>query len=738
MTLLLSLLREGFLDEVEDEKFWDQANFCTINPDATPEMRATALSFVIEQIEAFDDDEEDMEIGGVNAGDEERAVVAKIDALASWVASSITGPKNTVDKARVRLTDLVVEGLRAIPEQAAIATNWSAMLRAINEDSVATTKDNATADTKVDEVKQLVLMRFLLSAVKCEVGNIGDAEFLTGTISKKGKITKKGSGVAHENLSVEMLKALPELFVKFSGDSRILYQLASLPRYLIHSVFSLPQRKKEFLSLLKQIGDLYLKSTDEAVLMQCALSLTHMTEGGHSRVTDAQNQVQKIIDGLNKKISDLVARKLSTGAKKKKGEVDQDSEFALGLALTQLRILAKRGDVAGMIGDDEIEDFIATLTECAESRIKGSKGANQTLKESSVVVTEIMSINLVFLGWKVASLHEGEDEKMREEQNEDMLALKGDDSDGEENDASNVVVSIRDRLIDLCYEAFELKPEGADWEQDKDSEFMKFLSTVQKVACGTVSDLRSICAKGLKNAANKVLRAVALVDDSRLLNCLAKYIKSLDKSDSNFTQDGLLAVSRNLIANWDVVNRREAGIVLSNITGASGDATKMISAFIKVAKAKDGVKLLEAHMASLRQSYEEWQAAQPDELGEKFTDDEMDEFTEKEEQHELMYNGLRTQAFKLSGSLGVGKLSNPKMMPAMVGFVKEGIRYAFSCPKKAGGEDDEEQVRRSEERGGGGGKRRLERSDSKSNVLHVQIANNLSTCRFAPHSSGTG
>jgi cohesin complex subunit SA-1/2 len=445
MTLLLSLLREGFLDEVENEKFWDQANFCAINPIATEEMRATSLQFVIEQIEAFDDDEEELAAQGISSGDEERAIVAKVDALASWIASSITGPDTVVEKARVRLTDLVVESLRIIPEQAAIATNWSAILRAINEDAVATTKDNATADTKVDEVKQLVLMRFLLAAVKCEVGDIGDAEFLTGTISKKGKITKKGSGVAHENLSVEILKALPDLFVKFSGDSRMLTQLASLPRYLIHSVFSLPQRKKEFLSLLKQTGELYLKSTDEAVLMQCAMSLTHMTEGGHTRVTDAQNQVQKIIDSLNKKISDLVVLKLSTTKKKKKGEVDQDSEFALGLALTQLRILAKRGDVASMIGDDEIEDFIATLTECAESRIKGAKGSNQTLKESSVVVKEIMNINTVFLGWKVASLHDGEDEKMKEEEKEDTLALDGDDSDGEETDAGNVVVNIRDR-----------------------------------------------------------------------------------------------------------------------------------------------------------------------------------------------------------------------------------------------------------------------------------------------------
>jgi cohesin complex subunit SA-1/2 len=37
----------------------------------------------------------------------------------------------------------------------------------------------------------------------------------------------------------------------------------------------------------------------------------------------------------------------------------------------------------------------------------------------------------------------------------------------------------------------------------------------------------------------------------------------------------------------------------------------------------------------------------------------------------------------------VGKLSNKKMEPAMVGFVKEGMRYAFSCPKK-GADDDQD------------------------------------------------
>ena len=417
MALLLSLLKEGFLDEVEDNELWDKVNFCALKPSASPEMRKVALEFIIEQIEEFDEDEDDAElgVGGVSGGDEERAVVAKIDALASWTAAAITGPKTPIDKVRVRLTDYIVESLRSIDEHSSIATNWSAMLRAINEDAVTTTSTNTTADKKTDEVKQLVLMRMLMASVKAEVGSVSDSNFLDGATAKRNKAAKKNTGSSHEKLSIELLNALPELFVKFSGDSRMLMQLASLPRYLIHSVFSLPQKKKDFLSLLKQIGDLYLKSADEQVLLQCAMSLTHMTDGTHSRVVDAQNQVQKIVDSLNKKINDLIVLKLSNAKKKKKGDADKDSEFALGLALTQLRILSKRGDVSSMIGDDEVEDFLTSLKECAEKRIKMAKSDNQNLKESAVVVEEIMSINLVFMGWKIGALHEAQDEKMLEE-----------------------------------------------------------------------------------------------------------------------------------------------------------------------------------------------------------------------------------------------------------------------------------------------------------------------------------
>ncbi|GMH57862.1 hypothetical protein TrVE_jg11868 [Triparma verrucosa] len=687
MKLLLCLLKEGFLDEFEDEQVWDQINFCAISPTASVEMRKNALEFVIEQLEAFDDLEDDEAVV-----DEERTVVAKIDAIASWVAHAITGERTTVANAKVSFADYVVQSLRSIDEHSSITTNWSAQLRAINEDSVATTTSNTTADKKTDAVKQLVLMRMLMASVKEEVGSVGDADFLTG--GKKSKAKKNKTNTSHEKLSIELLKALPALFVKFSGDSKMLQQLASLPRYLIHSVFSLPQRKADFTKVLKEIGELYVKSTEEAVLTQCAMSLAHMAGGSHARAADASKQMMSIVETLKGKVSDLAAFKLSNGKKKKKGEVDADSEFALGLALTQFRILAKRVDIFDKFFDGDVEEFVTTIKECAEKRIEKCKDSNQTLEESKVVVKEAMNVNLAILAWKVTTLHAGEDDKMAEEANEDLMgdvAGADDENDADAGDQASAIVSIRDHLVELCTDALELKADGEAWEEDTTSEFAIFKAAVQKAACESVSDVRSICAKGLKNAANSTLRAVAFTDDSKLLTCLTKYVKSLDKSSKAFTNGPLLAIARDLVANWDVVNRREAGVVLSNINGSNPAASKLVSAFIKIAKNKDGVKLLEAHMASLRSTYEDWQNTQPEDLPEKPTEEEVERYTEEEHEHEDKYNAIRTQASKLSSSLGVTKLSNPKMSPAMVGFVREGLRYAFSCPKNDAGEDDQEQ-----------------------------------------------
>ena len=55
MKLLVSLLRNAFLDEVEDEKMWNQINLLALASNTSAEVRKNALYFIMEQLEAFDD-----------------------------------------------------------------------------------------------------------------------------------------------------------------------------------------------------------------------------------------------------------------------------------------------------------------------------------------------------------------------------------------------------------------------------------------------------------------------------------------------------------------------------------------------------------------------------------------------------------------------------------------------------------------------------------------------------------
>ncbi len=673
MRLMLSLLKEGFLDDYDDDGLWELVNNRTLDPTSPKETRKLALQFLIEQLEEFDDDDDDEDAA---AADSERSAVAKIDALASWIAGALTGGEDggaaTRANAQVRLTDFVVEGLRSIPEASGLATDWSAMLRAIDEDSAAAAKGGKTADRTTDEVKQLVLIRFLMAAVRQEVGHAGSK--------------RTGKKSSHESLSIDLLKALPNLFVKFATNGAILGQLASLPRYLSHSVFSLPQRKNDFVSLCKALATAFTKTSDVSVMHAIAMSLTHMSSGSHSRKSDAQKHMSKLANDVAGKVTDLCDLRVTAAKKKGKNDVDQDSEYSLGLALTQMAAFAKRVDLVGVMGSDDVDAVVDSIQGAVEARVENSTKDNQFLSDSSKVVQGGLNVLLGVLAWKVNSVHKTEDSKARPVADDDDI-MKDGDSD-EDDDVQEDAVAVRNKLLDMCGLCLDLKGEGEDdgMPLETETDFAKFRDAVQFSAVQTASDLRSLCAKGLSNASNATLRELAMKDDAALIKGMTKFLKRQGKS---VEARKLVAVARDLVANWDVVNRREAGMVLAEITGKGEGSSKMVLAVSKIAKGKDGVKLLESHMASLRQRYEDWQAAVPEEpVG--GSDAQMEEYADAEEAHERTFKALTDQANRLSNSLGVGKLSNAKMNPAMVGFVKEGMRYAFSCPKKSGGGEDAE------------------------------------------------
>ena len=85
------------------------------------------------------------------------------------------------------------------------------------------------------------------------------------------------------------------------------------------------------------MSSLFLKSSSDAVLNSVAMSLRHLASPGHSRTSDAQLAVQKIVDSLKGKVKDVAKLALDTAAvvtpaKKgtkgaKKSSVTRDSEY---------------------------------------------------------------------------------------------------------------------------------------------------------------------------------------------------------------------------------------------------------------------------------------------------------------------------------------------------------------------------------------------------------------------------
>jgi cohesin complex subunit SA-1/2 len=288
MSLLLSLEREGFLDEVMDDNLWMQINLKALSPQTTPAVRRDALYFVMDQLEAFDEDED--EKSGQKrrrskdkaslAESSERMMVQRIDALASWYDIRVfyfywnlflqrmfsdavlccfllsrageilvDGPI-PVDKIRVHLADYMVQSLREMPKHKALVTNWNAMLRAIGDDGAAST--GGKAENRAEVAKQRVLVQMLARAAQAEVVAVSQDGFLERdvdpdeanveaeenavTVSKakkaKGKSKTYSGSMAHESLSISLLSSLPDLLIKFKGDPTILGSITLLPRYI--------------------------------------------------------------------------------------------------------------------------------------------------------------------------------------------------------------------------------------------------------------------------------------------------------------------------------------------------------------------------------------------------------------------------------------------------------------------------------------------------------------------------
>jgi cohesin complex subunit SA-1/2 len=519
MNLMLALLKGGFLDDVNDDKLWDQTNQRSLANDAPPSARKNALYFILEQLEAFDD-------GGENekAAPNERKRAQQLDAIASYAAHTLTNGPVPIDKIHVETADLLVKSLREMPEHRGLVTDWSAMLRAIKDDNVAATATLITAGDRANVAKQRVLVRMLACAAREEVGAVADHEFLsrgtdahamevTTTVKSKGKKTPT-VGREHENLSIALLKALPNLLIQFKGDLAIIPELVSLPRFLIPTVFSLPQRRQDFMDLIKNLGEIYLSSSDTRILDNTARSLVSLCNGDHARAAESNAQLRKVVVELRDRVVDLmtsgddgttiatsaisvsdftsVARSRRSSGRKKvpagspssdktsltdddtKGTSDADAEYSIFLNLKRLKILSKKCDLSVFFDDrnnvNQLEMLCNYITIGLKSRLRASKPVDLRLNadEETTVhklidnpnvlaacgksVGEGLEFLLCVLGWFVNSVHVSENLIMDEH---DIIDNAMEDDEEEDKAVEDhVVIRLRDGLmtiLELCF-----------------------------------------------------------------------------------------------------------------------------------------------------------------------------------------------------------------------------------------------------------------------------------------------
>lgn len=352
---------------------------------------------MLEQLEPFDDgDEEDK--ADIST---ERKRTQQIDSIASFAAHTMTSGNRPVDKIQVQLADYLVQSLREMPEHRSLVTDWSAMLRAIKDDKAATTASNVRAGEKANVAKQRVLVRMLACAAREEVGSIAGESFLqqdmdTDSIEKKDKKSTKANllGREHERCSLALLTSIPSLLLQFKGDLAIIPELVNLPRYILPTVLSLPQRKQDAVTLIKNLGEVYLSSSDDKILFNTAHSMVSLSKGEHARVSEAKTQLRKVVVELRDRLCDLMAGDdatvatsawsldksdlTSNNSKKRRsrkkssdnsaassqssltdGETAAaDTEYSIYLNLKRLRCLAKRTDLSVFFGNgDEINQL---------------------------------------------------------------------------------------------------------------------------------------------------------------------------------------------------------------------------------------------------------------------------------------------------------------------------------------------------------------------------------------------
>eukprot|EP00977_Amphora_coffeiformis_P014558 scaffold4097_cov166-Amphora_coffeaeformis.AAC.15 len=690
LELLLFLARAGLLDSIQDEETWNQINLRALDTETTQTVRKLALEFIIEQIGAFDDD----------VADTDANAVERLNQMAGWVCHTLGAGDIPLDSMRFELSAYIVQSMSECPQHSSLVRNFPAMVKALEDSLVVTVTRKGQRDRILADAKQRVLLEFLMSAVEEEV-QLSEPEHIMDIDLKEPE--KKGNKVSvQEEMTRALLPSLPKLVKSFKTETVLLRRLVKLPLYFSATACSLSDQKRNYKKLLSSWEECFMELSDKEVFQNCCHALSFLATADHARHDEALTVLHDIFGSLRKRLDDLIAKKgqLDNESVESDGENDEESsaekiDNSINLTLQRLAVLSKRWPLFDLLeegeeeaGEESVDKLCDTIFQLATHELDVRKPfiedekleiphlwnkPSKAHKSAAEIVDSALAILLSTTGWTVHKKVAG-------------LGPSSEKRDEDAREEPNVMLVMRKRaetILSLSFEQY-LDDENVVSEEHRD-----FSETVQEVAGRAAADLRTLFPREWQNSVHFILREVALVDDSHLIGGYARYLKAQEKrlretegkEDANpwIARNLLLPITRALCANWASGNRREAGLVLAHITQSGSESAAIVAAMSKTLKKINPVRLLEAHMACLREEFEAWADSEPTEPeSENPTEEENAAFEEAEKQHEEAFQALEIQTHRLSNSLGVGKIKDSSLANGVLGFIREGIRFAFS------------------------------------------------------------
>jgi len=390
------------------------------------------------------------------------------------------------------------------------------------------------------------------------------------------------------------------------------------------------------------LTDIYLLSTDEQVIMNCARSIRFLSEGDHARSTEAKRSVKRLVSVIHEQVLEHLteqqeennvqddeskdSRRTSPRRKSSRQRTSVqgldsddedmldkcsstkiDNETSLYLNLQRARILSWQGIFANYLDGDEdsLEEMCNFVADGLIQRLSSFQLDSQTVDDDETAdkttdkrwdfsndrlpvvtagtVDEGLRFLLALTAQKLSDTQDGNNLVLDDGIN---TITETDNEEGDEAEVDDHIVSrLRNRLIalvDRCFQNFIDEESGIEYTSAE-----KMWSTrVQDSGGEIASDLRTLFPREWSNASSPLLRSLAITDDGRLIGGYVRYLKAMEQSSgqSSTLSPLLLSSARAVSTNWKLGNRREAGLLLSHITSSDGETLEILEALVHYLK----------------------------------------------------------------------------------------------------------------------------------------------------------